>query len=570
MDNSPNDPKNRVARTARPQAVREIRQITREGAGTSEPSPFQSDVRAPSGSTGQWQGQGRTPISSRAANPGGEFQAAAFQERPRRVELPRDASRRPPSPARKRGGGGPAGDNQFPLWTVPVIMVCLGLLAVAGWFVQSEYARYTQYLAIRDKVNRNVFYQNTFVDGVDVSGKTMAQAEELLREQTARRGAEFSITVAYGGQTWRIDSSQVLVGAKYESALRFAYAYGRSGSMQQRYSDVRAVEANGMHLTSEWGYDRLKVRELTDQMAASIDQPASDARLTAFDPNTKAFVFEPEHEGVEADADRLYVEVTAALDAKQYDATIPVQVSPVQPKLRQADIASLFGRVAGYATATTKDQDRNTNISLSAQAINGRVVLPGDTMSFNECTGQRTSQKGYREAGAISGGQLIDATGGGVCQTSSTLFNAVVRADLEIVDRTQHSWPSTYVPRGEDAAVDWPRLDFKFRNNSEYPLFIVAWYADQKVTVEVYGKKLPQGRTIELSSTTIKETKPSNEVIYTRSLDLAPNTQKVAKEKRTGYVVDTYKVYYQDGVEVERKKLWRTEYKPVQKEIYFN
>ena len=100
----------------------------------------------------------------------------------------------------------------------------------------------------------------------------------------------------------------------------------------------------------------------------------------------------------------------------------------------------------------------------------------------------------------ISGGVLIDATGGGVCQTSSTLFNAVVRADLEIVDRTEHSWPSTYVPKGEDAAVDWPRLDFKFKNNKDTPVFIMADYADQLLTVEVYGRLLEPGVSIELSS----------------------------------------------------------------------
>jgi len=325
-----------------------------------------------------------------------------------------------------------------------------------------------------------------------------------------------------------------------------------------------------MFLTSEWGYDRIKMRELTDRVAEEISRPSADARLTAFDPTAKAFVSEPERVGIEADADRLYAEVTSALDMKRYDAVIQVQTEVLYPKLRQADIAGLFGRVSSFSTKTTKDRDRNTNITLSAQAINGKVVLPGDTLSFNDCTGQRTPAKGYREAAAIAGGQLIDATGGGVCQTSSTLFNAVMRADLEVVKREQHAWPSSYVPRGEDASVDWPRLDFQFRNNSEYPVFIIAWFEDQQVSVEVYGKLLPSGRAIDLVSTTVKEIAPSNEVVRTYSPDLPYGTQKVAKEKRTGYVVDTYKVYYQDGVEVQRSQLWRTEYKPMQKEIYFN
>jgi len=541
-------------RTSRPQAGGQVRQVAGDDAAPGELLPFPQN---------DWQG-GRNAQ-----------RYEQYRERPTRAEFQRRMGEREPlypepSPPPKRKGRGTRGGKPFPAWTVPVVLVCLGLLAVAGWFVQGEYARYTQYLAVRDRVNRNVFYQNTVVDGVDVSGMTMEQALRTLEEQTTQRSAEFAIAIAHGGQTWRIDSSQVLVGAKYDTALRFAYAYGRSGSLQQRYSDMRNMEASGMALTSDWGYDRLKVRELTDQVAAVITQPAADARLTAFNPMQKTFVSEPERPGIEADADRLYAEVTAALDARRYDATIPVHTYDIQPRLRQADIAGMFGQLSGFTTATTRDQDRNTNIALSAQAVNGKVLLPGETLSFNESTGQRTSAKGYREAGAISGGQLIDATGGGVCQTSSTLFNAVVRADLEIVTRFPHAWPSAYVPRGEDAAVDWPRLDFKFRNNSEYPVFIVAWFADQKVTVELYGKKLAAGRTIDLVSVTTRETQPSNEVIHTRSPDLPPGTSRVAKEKRTGYVVETYKVYYQNGVEAERSQLWRTEYKPIQKEIFFN
>jgi len=118
--------------------------------------------------------------------------------------------------------------------------------------------------------------------------------------------------------------------------------------------------------------------------------------------------------------------------------------------------------------------------------------------------------------------------------------------------------------------VDWPRLDFVFRNSSEYPVFIVAWFADQKVTVEVYGKKMPPGQTIDLVSVTTRETKPPSDTLYTRIPEMAPGTQKVARESRTGYQVDTYKVYYMNGAETQRSRLWQTTYRAIQKEIHFN
>ena len=199
------------------------------------------------------------------------------------------------------------------------------------------------------------------------------------------------------------------------------------------------------------------------------------------------------------------------------------------------------------------------------------MVLPGQTMSFNNCTGQRTGAKGYREAGASAGGGLGDDTGGGVCQTSSTLFNAVVRADLEIVERTAHSWPSSYVEKGEDATGNYPPLDFVSRNNGDFPVFVVAWYADREVTVEIYGRMLDNGMTIDLESTVTKTMKPSDEVIWVEDESLPVGQTKAGRQKRTGYVVDTFKVYKDaQGNELERKKLWTTTYRAQQEEMLFN
>ncbi|MBQ7485945.1 MAG: VanW family protein, partial [Clostridia bacterium] len=230
-----------------------------------------------------------------------------------------------------------------------------------------------------------------------------------------------------------------------------------------------------------------------------------------------------------------------------------------------------FGLISTFTTETTRDRDRNVNIALSAEAINGQVVQPGATMSFNNCTGKRTSDKGYRDAHAIIGGVLIDDTGGGVCQTSSTLFNAVVRADMEIVRRYAHSWPSIYVPRGEDATVNWPNRDFVFKNTSNYPIFIRAWYEKYRITVEVYGLIPIEFASINLVSDTIQTIKPSNEVLYTLDESLPLGTRQAGHSKRTGYVVDTYKVYYDaEGNEIRRTKLWQTNYPATQKEIVYH
>ena len=298
---------------------------------------------------------------------------------------------------------------------------------------------------------------------------------------------------------------------------------------------------------------------------------ATDAKLSAFDVSNRTFTFEAESAGYQIDRDRLEADILAALDAHAYDSVIVPQGERVEPQVTLAQLQGLFGRISSFTTTTTRDNDRNTNIALSASALNGRVVHPGETLSFNSCTGQRTGEKGYREAGAIAGGVLVDDTGGGVCQTSSTLFNAVVRADLQIVERYAHSWPSSYVNKGEDATVNWPSLDFVFKNNGDFPVFVVAWYEAQKVTVEIYGHMLENGMTIDLESTVTQTIKPSDEVLYTLDESLPAGTRKAGRSKRTGYVVDTYKVYKDsEGNEIRREKLWTTTYRAQQDEILYH
>ena len=137
--------------------------------------------------------------------------------------------------------------------------------------------------------------------------------------------------------------------------------------------------------------------------------------------------------------------------------------------------------------------------------------MPGETFSFNDRVGERTAQKGYQMAPAIAGGTTFDEIGGGVCQVSSTLFNAAAMSDMTIVNRSPHAWPSSYIDKGLDATVNWPNLDFSFRNNRETPVFIIAGYAKRKVTVEIYGMISGPGETVALDTTLISTTKPPGE-----------------------------------------------------------
>ncbi len=150
--------------------------------------------------------------------------------------------------------------------------------------------------------------------------------------------------------------------------------------------------------------------------------------------------------------------------------------------------ATLFKDVLGsVSTNHTNDSNRNANLKQACKAINGKIVRPGETFSYNETLGKRTVEKGYKSAGAYSGGKTVQTIGGGICQVSSTLYYACLKADLEIVERTAHGYTVSYMPYGMDATVSWGSLDYKFKNNTDYPIRIEASVSGGQVHVKLIG-----------------------------------------------------------------------------------
>ena len=473
-------------------------------------------------------------------------------------------NRRPTAHAKEERG-------LFPVWTLIVIALCAALWVGGAKLYSDRMAAYEAYAAISKMAAQDIFFPGVTVDGIDLGGMTRDEAHALFADRQTQTASAFSLVVASGEKRWRITSQEVPVTFNADTILEQAYNVGHTGTLEQRVSEIQRARDEGVVFVTGYTYERSAVRALVDTIADSLDVAAKDATLDAFDPNNHTFTFTKESAGYRVDRELLHSDILAALDERAYDRVILVQGESVEPQVTLARLEGLFGKISSFTTKTTKDNDRNTNIALSAAALNGRMVLPGETLSFNDCTGQRTGEKGYREAGAIAGGVLVDDTGGGVCQTSSTLFNAVVRADLEIVTRYAHSWPSSYVNKGEDATVNWPSLDFVFRNNGQFPVFVVAWYANQEVTVEIYGQMLEDGQTIDLYSEVTQTLKPSDDILYTLDESLPAGTRKAGRQKRTGYVVDTCKVYYDaEGNELRREKLWTTTYRAQQEEILYH
>ena len=178
-----------------------------------------------------------------------------------------------------------------------------------------------------------------------------------------------------------------------------------------------------------------------------------------------------------------------ALETASYGDSLSFDFIWLEPADTKESLTNaMFCDVLGQATASSGwDANRNTNIRLSSNAVNGTILLPGEIFSFNNTTGKRTAEKGYKEGGAYIGGEVVQAIGGGICQVSSAIYYASVIADMEIIERYKHAYATGYLPNGTDATVSWGALDFRFRNNSDRPIKIEVIPNGGTVTVRILG-----------------------------------------------------------------------------------
>ena len=253
------------------------------------------------------------------------------------------------------------------------------------------------------------------------------------------------------------------------------------------------------------------------------------------------YVFHPSSTGV--DFAISIEEAKTLISTYQDEYVIPLKT--LYPDVSSSDIGfeAFPDLLSEFSTSfTSSNYNRSTNISLCAARINGTVVLPGETFSFNGTVGQRTKAAGFKEAPAYVGGQVVQEVGGGICQVSSTLYNAVLYSNLDIVERTNHSFKPAYVKPGLDATVSWGGPDFKFTNNRDYPIKIMTDSTDKILKVYIYGLKTDNDYTVELRADYLSTVYPST--VYRKDSSLATGQTKVIDSGSSGCRTATYKILY--------------------------
>ena len=390
--------------------------------------------------------------------------------------------------------------------------------------------------ATTEAVTETEMKKEVSVDGISITGLSKSQAREVLLKEFP-----WSMTVSYDSEVYEVND---LMAGKIDSLLNEIY----SGEPQESYTlDTAGLEE--------------QIKAEAAACAAKWDKKAKNGSIDSFNAETGKFVFAGEENGFAIDQEKLIDDITQALAAKDFDAKIEASGSAVAPEITAASAKEQYKTIGSFTTNTTSNKNRNTNVRLAAEAINGTVIKPGHEFSFNETVGQRTEAKGYKGAAAYNNGEVVQEIGGGVCQVSTTLYNAVFKAGLKISYRRSHTFEPNYVTPGRDATVSYEQPDFKFINTSSTAIGLRASYADQKMTVSVYGIPiLEDGITWDLESKKVEDLGvPEPEYVEDQTLD--PGVEKTTSKGSSGSRWETYKVVYKDGKEISRELDHKTTYK---------
>ncbi len=417
---------------------------------------------------------------------------------------------------------------------VSLQLLCAGLAILISGILgfSSTFARYDSKL-----------YKNISISNIDVSNQRAEEAITTVNEHYLKPLLDKQLILTLDDTTLQLSLSDLLIDTNLITIVQEALQYPNDLSFIDKMSLLTGSAAKDFEVSLTFDEKKLKVAaynlidsKKVDLTNASIHiTPTGDITLT---PHVVTTTF---NKTVLAKALRDYL-----ADYKNLAQTTTINlntfISTITPDITTDVLKTIDTCVTSYQTRFTPGTGSATNITLSAATINNTLVMPGETFSFNGVLGNTTLDKGYTYAPVIANSKMVQGVGGGVCQVSSTLYNAILQIGLLPTERQPHSRPSSYVPMGLDATISWDALDFKFTNTLEYPIYIVAYAKDNELYIDLYSNHSLTDKTYILKSE-IYDVIPSP-IRYIKDSSLPKETRSLVSSGYKGYKVKTIRETY--------------------------
>lgn len=427
-----------------------------------------------------------------------------------------------------------------------VTVVAIGLLAALA----SVYR-----FAATDKIAANVA-----IAGVPVGGLSEQAARAAVEEQLLPR-LPHEVELTYPGGSWRVTRESLGASVMLPQAVEQARRVGREGGLLSRLFTHVRLRRKGIDVPVQTRVDEQQLRRTVVDVAGQLNCPPRDAEIKVVNDQVEIV---PGEIGMDVQVELSVDAIRVALaNHWQHHAELVVEVQP--PAIATEDLADIEVVLSSYTTPFNPGQvGRTHNLKLAMNHVNETLVKPGEEFSLNEIVGPRLRAEGYRAAPIFKDGEIVPETGGGVCQVSTTIYNAALLANLEILERHHHSRPVVYCPGGRDATVYFGQLDMRFRNSLSYPILILGGREGNQLWTKILGKseddydaKLLRTDVATLSFGVKEVSDPT----------LEAGKKKVETPGRAGLRVTLIREVYKDGELIKHQRLHTDTYRPQTKVV---
>ena len=405
--------------------------------------------------------------------------------------------------------------------------------------------------------------EGVYAGSVDLSGLSETEAMTAVNNYVTSLGdAQITLNCVSGNQVTVPVSS---FGLHWENTgiITDALSLGQTGNVIKRFKELSDLKRTSKIYPVELSVDEKKVKSVIASDCKKYDVEAQDALMSR---NNGNFDITPGHDGQAVNIDSSVNKIVSYFsdDYTGESATIDLVVEVTKPKGDTETLRSLTDILGQFTTRFySSGKDRVTNVTNGCRLVNGTLLYPGEQISVSDTISPMTEENGYALAGSYLNGQVVESFGGGICQVSTTLYQAVLRAELQVDERYNHSMVVNYVDHSGDAAIAEGIKDFKFTNNMDTPIYIDGYTTpDKTITFTIYGVETrPSNRTLEFESVDLEEIEPTGGKVVADSSLAAGSTRKQAAH--IGYRSELYKIVKIDGVETERTKVNSSTYQAV-------
>lgn len=395
-----------------------------------------------------------------------------------------------------------------------------------------------------------------YAGDINLAGMTVSEAKKEVQDYVDSFADAEIILHAVDDQTVVTTAAELGLKWNNKEIINEAVSLGKKGNIVECYKALKDLQHSNKIYDIEFGFDRSMIKALIEERSAEYDQAAVDTSLQRVDG---AFEITEGQAGievnVEASTDSVYNYLINEWDGS--DADLDMVIDIVEPRGSLEELSKVQDVLGTFTTSySTSGSSRSANVSNGCRLIDGCTLYPGDEFSAYEAVSPFTEANGYYMAGSYVNGMVVDSLGGGICQVSTTLYNAVLRAELEVTQRYNHSMIVTYVDPSADAAIaESSGKDFKFKNSTDYPIYIEGNTTDDKhITFTIYGVETrDSNRKVSYESVVLETIAPDTEAIYTN--DSLPVGYCSVQSAHIGYKAQLWKVVTVDGTEVSREQV---------------